>query len=45
MAIILAQVAILAVIALGYVAMAVVVLVGPIFIPLFIVPALPISKT
>ena len=37
-AIILAQVAVFAVIAFGYVAMAVIVLVGPIFIPFFIVP-------
>ena len=37
-AIILAQVAVLAVISFGYVALAVVVLVGPIFIPFFIVP-------
>src|SRR5262245_17218569 len=37
-AIILAQVAVLAVISYGYVAMAVIVLVGPIFIPFFIVP-------
>jgi hypothetical protein len=37
-AIILAQMAVFAVIAFGYVAMAVIVLVGPIFIPFFIVP-------
>jgi hypothetical protein len=37
-AIILAQVSVLAVISYGYVAMAVIVLVGPIFIPFFIVP-------
>jgi hypothetical protein len=37
-AIILAQVAVLAVISYGYVAMAVIVLVGPLFIPFFIVP-------
>ncbi len=39
-AIILAQVAVLAVISYGYVAMAVIVLVGPVFIPFFIVPKL-----
>lgn len=39
-AIILAQVAVLAVVSYGYVAMAVIVLVGPIFIPFFIVPKL-----
>lgn len=38
LAIILAQMAVFAVIAFGYVAMAVIVLVGPIFIPFFIVP-------
>jgi TrbL/VirB6 plasmid conjugal transfer protein len=37
-AIVLAQVAVLAVISYGYVAMAVIVLVGPVFIPFFIVP-------
>ncbi len=37
-AIILAQMAVFGVIAFGYVAMAVIVLVGPIFIPFFIVP-------
>jgi hypothetical protein len=37
-AIVLAQVAVLAVISYGYVALAVIVLVGPIFIPFFIVP-------
>jgi len=40
MAIVLAQVAVLAVISYGYVAMAVIVLVGPVFIPFFIVPKL-----
>lgn len=39
-AIILAQVAVLAVISYGYIAMAVIVLVGPVFIPFFIVPKL-----
>jgi type IV secretory pathway VirB6-like protein len=39
-AIILAQVAVLAVISYGYIAMAVIVLLGPIFIPFFIVPRL-----
>ena len=39
-AIIPAQMAVFAVIAFGYVAMAVIVLVGPIFIPFFIVPPL-----
>jgi hypothetical protein len=39
-AVIMAQVAVLAVISFGYVAMAVIVLVGPVFIPFFIVPKL-----
>jgi hypothetical protein len=39
-AIILAQVAVLAVVSYGYVAMAVILLLGPIFIPFFIVPKL-----
>ncbi len=39
-AIILAQVAVLAVVSYGYIAMAVIVLVGPVFIPFFIVPKL-----
>jgi len=39
-AVILAQVAVLAVVSYGYIAMAVIVLVGPVFIPFFIVPRL-----
>ena len=39
-AIVLAQVAVLAVISYSYVAMAIIVLVGPVFIPFFIVPKL-----
>jgi len=43
-AIILAQMAVFAVIAFGYVAMAVIVLAGPIFIELFIEPPVATSK-
>lgn len=39
-AIVLAQVAVLAVVSYGYVAMAIIVLIGPVFIPFFIVPKL-----
>jgi len=39
-AIILAEVAVLAVVSYGYIAMAVIILVGPLFIPFFIVPRL-----